>query len=791
MPKQLSTKKNNVKLDKNNMLPEEKMFGKYAQMTEEDIRKGGGGRGPGRGGGGPMGGRLFGEKPKNSKQTLGRIIKYLGSNKRYLIILIFIVFITSLASILTPVLSGAAIDAIPLRSSIVLNTDDEGNITHSELREINEGTEGLILSLSKDNKWIINQEQTEVIGYKNDDKAFQSFIILEKGKALVYSENTKIETNATPKLEWVDNFVSSNTTKVYKIALGNSGIWEIYQLNPNQTNYFSENAWTKVEGVRGYGVGSDTPNDMFIILCILGITYALTAVFNFISSRVSMRLSQATIRKIRKDLFDNLVFLPIRYFDTHQHGDIMSRMSNDSAAIANTISQSVTSLISSVLTVIGALAVMIWKSPLLTLTCFVSLTLTLVATRILSKFMKKYFRLERSLIGEINAQVEEMVVGHKTVKAYTKEQDIKDEFNKTSGYLKKYGFKANLFGGVMGPVMNFISNFGYLLVVVLGALFVQHGIGNGLDGTFLTIGSIITFTTLSQQFNRPINTIANLYAQIQSSLAAAERVFSIMDEKHEINEGKVQMSEIANVGDITFEDVNFSYVEGERVLKDFNLEIKPGEKIALVGATGSGKTTIVNLLMRFYDVDSGAIKIGGIDIREIDKDSLRSQIAIVLQDTVLFKDTVGNNIKYGKLDATMDEIIHSADVSKSHKFISRLHDGYDTMLTESGNNLSGGQRQLLSISRAVLADPKILILDEATSSVDTRTEKNIQDALANLMKNRTNVIIAHRLSTIKDADKIVVIDKGRIVEIGRHDELLEKQGIYYNLYQTQFSGNAI
>ncbi len=783
MSKKITSKKINI--------PEEKMFGKYAQMSEEDIRKGGGGRGPGRGGGGPMGGRLFGEKPKNSKQTLGRIVKYLGSNKKYLVILILIVFVTSLASIFTPVLSGAAIDAIPLRSSIVLNTDEEGNITHSELREINEGTEGLILALSKDNKWIINQEQTEVIGYKNDDKAFQSFIILEKGKALVYSENTKIETNATPKLEWVDNFVSSNTTNVYKIALGNSGIWEIYQLNPNQTNYFSENAWTKVEGIRGYGVGSDTPNDMFIILCILGITYALTAVFNFISSRVSMRLSQATIKKIRKDLFDNLVFLPIRYFDTHQHGDIMSRMSNDSATIANTISQSVTSLISSVLTVIGALAVMIWKSPLLTLTCFVSLTLTLVATRILSKFMKKYFRLERSLIGEINAQVEEMVVGHKTVKAYTKEQDVKDEFNKTSGYLKKYGFKANLFGGVMGPVMNFISNFGYLLVVVLGALFVQYGIGNGIDGTFLTIGSIITFTTLSQQFNRPINTIANLYAQIQSSLAAAERVFSIMDEEHEVNEGKVLMSGIANVGDIIFENVNFSYVEGERVLKDFNLEIKPGEKIALVGATGSGKTTIVNLLMRFYDVDSGSIKIGGVDIREIDKDSLRSQIAIVLQDTVLFKDTVGNNIRYGKLDATMDEIIHSADVSKSHKFISRLHNGYDTMLTESGNNLSGGQRQLLSISRAVLADPKILILDEATSSVDTRTEKNIQDALANLMKNRTNVIIAHRLSTIKDADKIVVIDKGRIVEIGRHDELLEKQGIYYNLYQTQFSGNAI
>ena len=786
-------------------LKEEKMFGKYAQLSEDDIRKGGkrGPGGPGRGpGGGPMGGRLFGEKPKNSKKTLGRILKYLGSNKTLLILLIVIVFITSTISILTPVLSGAAIDSIPLKTAMIFNLEDS-ELVYEQKRKTDGSENGLVISVDmneKDNKyyWTINGNISEIEAYNSDDRTFNGFLLFNQNKIVAYSTYEKI----TPTTKTVELDGLNVGDKSYRIVIGQSGIWEVYTIKDANASLFKYNEkdridefnydnWKKVEGIRNYAVGSDDENEMFIILALLATVYILSAIFNFISSRVSVKLSQSTIRKLRKDLFDNLVFLPIRYFDTHQHGDIMSRMSNDSATIANTISQSITSLISSVLTVIGALAVMIWKSPLLTLTCFVSLTLTLIATNILSKFMKKYFRIERSLIGEINAQVEEMVVGHKTVKAFTKEQDIKDEFNKTSGYLKKYGFKANLFGGVMGPVMNFIGNLGYLLVVVFGALFVQYGIGRGLDGTVLTIGSIITFTTLSQQFNRPINTIANLYAQIQTSLAAAERVFSIMDEKHEINEGKVLMSEIENVGDITFEHVDFSYVEGEKVLKDFSLEIKPGEKIALVGATGSGKTTIVNLLMRFYDIDSGSIKIGGIDIRDIDKNSLRSQIAIVLQDTVLFKDTVGNNIKYGKLDATQEEIIHSADVSKSHKFITRLHDGYDTMLTESGNNLSGGQRQLLSISRAVLADPKILILDEATSSVDTRTEKNIQDALANLMKNRTNVIIAHRLSTIKDADKIVVIDKGQIVEIGRHDELLEKQGIYYNLYQTQFSGNAI
>ena len=777
----------------------EKMFGKYAQMSEEDIRKGGHHRGPGGPGrGGPMGGRLFGEKPKNTKKTLGRVLKYLGSNKTYLIILIIIVFITSIISISTPVLSGAAIDSMPLKTTMVINATDN-TLKYEQFTDVPSDNSGLQIEVTDDSTWKIEGVDTKVLAYNEDDKKFDSYILINSTLNILnitiynneYNEQSKEYEEIKTSITTLSNLVFEGE---YKLTIGQSGIWEIYK-NTNKVdeknNIIFEKLGNNGSGLRSYAVGSKDPNEMFIILVILAVVYILSAVFNLISSRVSVKLSQSTIRKLRKDLFNNLVFLPIRYFDNHQHGDIMSRMSNDSATIASTISQSITSLVSAVLTVIGALAVMIWKSPLLTLTCVVSLVLTLLATSILSKFMKKYFRLERSLIGEINAQVEEMVVGHKTVKAFTKEEDVKAEFNQTSGFLKKFGFRANLFGGVMGPVMNFISNFGYLLVVVLGALFVQYGIGRGLNGELLTIGSIITFTTLSQQFNRPINTIANLYAQIQTSLAAAERVFSIMDEPHEVNEGTVKMSEIENVGNIVFENVNFSYVEGERVLKDFSLEIKPGEKIALVGATGSGKTTIVNLLMRFYDIDSGSIKIGGVDIRDIDKDSLRSQTAIVLQDTVLFKDTVGNNIKYGKLDASLDEIIHSADISKSHKFISRLHDGYDTMLTESGNNLSGGQRQLLSISRAVLADPKILILDEATSSVDTRTEKNIQDALANLMKNRTNVIIAHRLSTIKDADKIVVIDKGRIVEIGRHEELLEQKGVYYNLYQTQFSGNAI
>ena len=757
--------KKNVK-----QIPEEKLFGKYAQMSEEDIRKGGNRGGHGRGGG-PMGGRLFAEKPKDRKGTLLRVMKYLGSNKTYLAVLLVIVLITSIISIISPVLSGKVIDKMPLKSDLTLELDQNNKLL------VNNKEKGhkLTLSVNQDYNWVIDGVTYEVKAYEKNNDDFNGYVEIANNRVFIYLDDELKEEIPSP----------INFNETYKVEISDSGKWEL-------TKKDAEGKWnTPGEMVKVYAVGAKDPNEMYILLVVLLIIYILSAVFNMISSMVSARLSQSTIKKLRKDLFSNLVYLPIRYFDNHPHGDIMSRMSNDSATIANTISQSVTSLFSSILTVIGALAVMLWYSPLLTLTCFVTLGLTLVTTRILSKFMKKYFKLERALIGEINAQVEEMVVGHKTVKAFTKEKDIIEEFNQTSHNLKKYGFKANLYGGVMGPAMNIISNVGYLLVVVAGALCVRYGFGRGLNGQLLTIGSIITFTTLVQQFTRPINAIANLYAQIQTSLAAAERVFKTMDEMHEINEGTIKMEEIASVGDITFENVNFSYVPDEPVLKDFTLEIKPGEKIALVGATGSGKTTIVNLLMRFYDIDSGSIKIGGVDIRDIEKGSLRSQIAIVLQDTVLFKDTVENNIKYGKLNATEEELTNAAKMSNSSKFINRLPEQYQTMLTESGGNLSGGQRQLLSIARAVLADPKILILDEATSSVDTRTEKNIQNALAKLMENRTNVIIAHRLSTIRDADKIVVIDHGRIVEIGRHEELLKKQGIYYNLYQTQFSGNAI
>ncbi len=536
-------------------------------------------------------------------------------------------------------------------------------------------------------------------------------------------------------------------------------------------------------------------DSMILYLSLILIIYVSSSAFTYFQGLLSAYLSQNTVREMRKDLFNHIVKLPVKYTDTHAHGDIMSRMTNDVDIISNTISQSIGSLFSGILTVVGVLAIMLYLNWFLTLVSLSTVFLTILSTKYLSKLMRRYYKKQQELLGNLNGHVEEMVTGYKTVAAYSKEKKAQDEFDEVSGNLKRVSIKANIFGGVMGPVMNCISNFGFLLICGFGGYLAatKSGLGNWWfnAGTFVTVGTIQMFIQYSKRFSRPINEIANLWAQFQTSIAAAERVFEIMDTPLEVNDGKERINGNNFVGNISFKDVNFSYTEGKQIIYDFNLNVKPGQKIALVGATGSGKTTIVNLLMRFYDIDSGSIKIDGVDIRDIRKEDLRSTVAIVLQDTILFSTSIKDNIKYGHLDASIDEIINASKLANSDYFVERLPDKYDTILAESGSNLSQGQRQLLSIARAILADPKILILDEATSSVDTRTEKNIQDAMFTLMKNRTSLVIAHRLSTIQDADVIIVMDHGRIVESGNHYELLKKEGRYYNLYQTQFAGNEI
>lgn len=516
------------------------------------------------------------------------------------------------------------------------------------------------------------------------------------------------------------------------------------------------------------------------LLVLLGAVYLLSSLFTYIQGHISAKLSQKTVYRMRGDLFRKIEKLPIKYIDNHPHGDIMSRMTNDIENISNTVSNSVTSLISGIITIIGAFSLMLYHSWQMTLVALVTIPLTVLVTTKLTKYVRRYFMRQQQLLGAINSQVEESVTGYKTVVAFGHENEIKDEFNRTGDELRTAGIKAEIFGGVMGPLMNIIGNVGFLLIVICGALFTMKGL--------IGITTIYVFIQYSKQFTRPINEVANQYTSILNAITGAERVFEITDQNDETDEGKKVLLPADIKGNISFRNICFSYVQSEPVLKNFNLEISSGQKIAIVGKTGSGKTTIINLLTRFYETDSGKILLDGTDIREITKASLRKNIAIVLQDTVLFSDTVGANIRYGRPEASEAETEAAAKAAKAHDFITRMPEGYDTVLDESGGNISQGQKQLLTIARAILADPKILILDEATSSVDTRTEMDIQSAMINLMQGRTTLIIAHRLSTIRDADKIIVLDDGRIVEAGNHNELIAAEGLYYGLYMSQFAG---
>ncbi len=520
-------------------------------------------------------------------------------------------------------------------------------------------------------------------------------------------------------------------------------------------------------------------------LGVMGVLFAISASLAFVQNLVAAKLSQNTVYMMRNDLFRKISKLPIKYTDTHKHGDIMSRMTNDVENVSNAVSQSIASLISSVLTLIGAFIMMVYYSWVMALIACITIPLTILVSTNLAKFMRKYFVKRQKLLGELNGHTEEMITSYKTVVAYGKEEKAVKSFERTSEEYRKSSISARVWGSIMGPCMNFLGNMQYVLIAAFGGFFVLNP--NPLVPNLL-LGNIHSMLQYSKKFTRPVNEIANQYASILTALAGAERIFEIMDSADEIDEGTARI-EIKDIeGNIRFEAIDFAYEKDEPVLKDLDLWLKKGQKIAIVGATGSGKTTIVNLLTRFYEIDGGKITIDGVDITEIPKETLRRSIAIVLQDTVLFSDTIRANIKYGRLDATDEEMRTAAALARADEFIDRLPEGYDTMLAESGNNLSQGQRQLLSIARAVLADPKILILDEATSSVDTRTEMHIQQAMVNLMKNRTSLIIAHRLSTIRDADKIVVVSDGKVVEAGNHEELLEAKGEYFKLYSNQFAG---
>jgi ATP-binding cassette subfamily B multidrug efflux pump len=546
------------------------------------------------------------------------------------------------------------------------------------------------------------------------------------------------------------------------------------------TTELFEGVLAKHKGIPGAGIDfSYIANILFVLVAL----YLISAVFNYLQQYIMVDVAQNTVFQMRREINDKLSKLPLKFFESHTHGEILSRVTNDVDTISSSLGESFSQVITAIVMLVGIIVMMLTISPVMTLmVCFVIIPLSFIVTKYVTSRSQKYFVQQQRVLGELNGHVEEMYTGHQIVKAFGMEENSINKFNQLNEDLYDSGWKAQFMSGVIMPLMNLINNLGYVVVCVIGGIYVMKRV--------ITIGDMQAFIQYSKQFTRPISQTASIANIFQAIVASAERVFEVLDEpEEEPDSPEAKVIEFPR-GDLQLQNVKFGYTEDVTVIDNMNIDVEKGQTIAIVGPTGAGKTTLVNLLMRFYEIEAGKITIDGMDIKEIKRGELRSIFGMVLQDAWLFNGTIRENIAYGNAGATDEEIVRAAKAAHADHFIRTLPGGYDTILKEDASNISQGQKQLLTIARAILADPAILILDEATSSVDTRTELLIQKAMTRLMHGRTSFVIAHRLSTIREADIILVMHNGRVIEKGTHAELLEDGGFYADLYYSQFAGGA-
>ena len=730
--------------------------------------------------GGPMGGppgMMPAQKAKDFKGSLKRLLRYLKPHRINLIIVFIFAVLSTVFTIYAPKMNSKAInslqDSYMARTMLKTLTEMQQQATQVIRQKMSEAQQGIQITPDGNTSGMANPQ------------AAPDASAAEAGMAVV-TPDTIQKLQEFLSLPMLDSVTDPNQKAEICLKLIELGK-EFSALMPQETGTGNHMgiALTQ-EQIDGVMQAIRETNGEFdfqyiggIILQLIAL-YVISSAFSAIMGLVMSGVSQKTVRDLRQEVDGKLAKLPLKYYDMQPHGDILSRVTNDIDTIAGTLQQSLTQIITSLISLLGYIVMMLTISPVLTLIVILTLPLYIIATATITKRSQKYFAAQQKSLGDLSGHVEEMYSGHKVIKAFGREKASVETFETINNSLYNAGWKAQFVSGIMFPLMNFISNVGYVLICVVGGIWITRDI--------LKVGDILAFIQYSRSFTHPIIQTANIANIIQSTVACAERVFEVLDEEEEIPDSENSITLENPKGEVLFEKVDFRYDQDIPLIENMNLSVGRGHTIAIVGPTGAGKTTLVNLLMRFYEINAGRIAVDGVDIREINRNSLRRAFGMVLQDTWLFNGTIRENIAYGHENASFEEVVEAARMAYADHFIRTLPDGYDTVLNEEATNISQGQKQLLTIARAILADPTILILDEATSSVDTRTEVLIQRAMRNLMKDRTSFVIAHRLSTIRDAETILVMNQGQIIEMGNHEQLLAQDGFYAELYNSQFAG---